>query len=254
MRPAAQGATVLLADRDPRTISALEAALRRHRLRPERVGERDDWFDVIRRVQPDVVVLSERLEGMTALDTLVALRRVSAVPVVMLIERGGSSSELLYFGLGADDVVELPASPQVVAARVLRILQRSTAEPHDPALRVGHLRVDPYRNAVLVDGAEIDVTPVEYRMLATLAGAAGRAFTRAELLDQALPESDALERSVDVHVWSLRHKLERAGAPGMLETVRGVGYRLVAAGDDDAGDRGADRSISGRIDRRDRER
>lgn len=209
-------------------------------------------LEAFHRVRPDVVVVSERLEGTTALDLLVAVRRASDVPVVVLLEGGGSSTELLYFGLGADDVVVLPAPAEVVAARVVRILQRSRSEPQDPAVRVGRLRVDPYRRAVLVDGVEVEVTPVEYRLLEALAGAAGRAFTRGELIGRAMPDSDALERSVDVHVWSLRRKLERAGVPGMLETVRSVGYRLVDPGDGPGGRRPP--VTSGRSDRRDRGR
>lgn len=226
MRRAVIGATVLLADRDPRFVTALEMALRRQRLHPERVGESERCVDAIHRVRPDAVVVSDRLEQTRALEVLRLIRGVSDVPVIVLLNRGGVVTELLHFGVGADDVVWLPASPRVVAARVARILRRATEGAERLTWRVGPLLVDHYQNSVSVNGRDLEVTPLEYRLLSALAGAPGRAFTRSELIGEAMPDSDALERSVDVHIWSLRRKLERAGAPSLLETVRGVGYRL----------------------------
>lgn len=223
-------ALVLLADRDPRFVEALEEALRRERLRPERVGEIDGAVALVRRLRPDAVVIGDGRDGVRAVDTLKAIRVASQVPVLVLLRSGGVVSEVLHFGLGADDVVRLPASPRVVAARTARLIRRSGPPGERATWSVGRLQIDRYQHCVLYEGRQVDVTPLEYRLLAALVGAPGRAFSRSELIEEAMPESDALERSVDVHIWSLRRKLERVGGFGLLETVRGVGYRLALPG------------------------
>lgn len=230
MERADPGTLVLLADRDLNFLVALEAALRRQRLRPERVGERDPCAAVIRRVRPDAVVLVDRNGCESPAAVLRAVRGWGETPVVVLLRAGGVAEELRYFRLGADDVVRLPVSPRVVAARVARLVRRSGTNGERTVWRLGPLEVDRYRNGVNVAGRELALTPVEYRLLVALAGAPGRAFSRAELIERAAPESDALERTVDVHMCSLRRKLAQAGAVGVLRTVRGVGYRLEASG------------------------
>ncbi len=217
---------VLLADRDPRFVTALEGALRRQHLHPERVGEGSACGAAIRRLRPDVVVVADRLPDVRSADVLRAVRALSDVPVVVLLRTGGVVNELLHFGLGADDVVWLPASPRVVAARAARLARRAAEGGERLTWRVGPLLIDRYQHIVCFDGRHVDVTPLEYRLLAALAGAPGRAFSRSELLGEAMPGSDALERSIDVHIWSLRRKLESVGGDALLETVRGVGYRL----------------------------
>ena len=148
------------------------------------------------------------------------------MPVLVLLRSGGVVTELLHFGLGADDVVWLPASPRVIAARVTRLARPASEDRERLTWKVGALLVDRYQHSIRFGGTPVDVTPMEYRLLAAMAGAPGRAFSRSELIGEAMPDSDALERAIDVHIWSLRRKLERAGAPEVVETVRGVGYRL----------------------------
>ncbi|MCL6528340.1 MAG: winged helix-turn-helix domain-containing protein, partial [Thermaceae bacterium] len=107
------------------------------------------------------------------------------------------------------------------------VLRRSGGgESARAILRCGPLEVDPEKVVARVNHERLDLTPTEFRLLETLAQAPGKAFSRAELLEAALPESNALERVVDVHLKNLRKKLEAAGASSLLETVRGVGYRL----------------------------
>lgn len=226
MERAGHGKLILLAERDPRFLVALEAALRRQRFRPERLGEGEACAAVVRRLLPDAVVLVERVVCEPPATALREIRAGWDVPVLVLGSAGGVREELRYFRLGADDVVWQPASPRVVAVRVARLLRRAAGAPEPRVWRLGPLEVDGYRHAVMVAGREVTVTPLEYRHLAVLAGAPGRVFSRAELIEGAAPESDALERTVDVHVCSLRRKLAYAGATGVLETVRGAGYRL----------------------------
>jgi two-component system response regulator AdeR len=131
--------------------------------------------------------------------------------------------------LGADDYVVKPYSVREVVARVKAVLRRARgAEPGDPpALRVGALELDEPRFRAALAGAPLALTLTEFRLLAVLAQAPGRVFTRLELLERAMPESDALERTVDSHLRNLRRKLAGAGGGAELQTVRGLGYRLV---------------------------
>jgi two-component system response regulator AdeR len=182
--------------------------------------------DAVRRLQPDAVVISDGLPDLSSTELLAAIRKHATVPVLVLLRSGGDVTELLHFGLGADDVVVLPASPRIIAARVGRLARPATEERERLTWRVGPLLVDRYQHSIRFEGRPVDVTPLEYRLLAALAGAPGRAFSRSELIGEAMPDSDALERAIDVHIWSLRRKLDRVGAPDVVQTVRGVGYRL----------------------------
>jgi two-component system response regulator AdeR len=145
----------------------------------------------------------------------------------LVTARSEDLDKLLGLELGADDYVTKPFSPREVVARVKAVLRR--ANPLESAvtvLRAGPLEIDIERVVARVGASRLELTPTEFRLLETLARTPGRAFTRQELLEAALPDSDALERVIDVHLKNLRKKLEAAGATGLLETVRGVGYRL----------------------------
>ena len=110
-------------------------------------------------------------------------------------------------------------------ARVKAVLRRVNPQTTN-VLRVGSLELDTQSVIVKIHGTRLEITPTEYRLLETLARSPARAFSRTELLEAALPESDALERVVDAHLKNLRRKLDDAGARDLLETVRGIGYRL----------------------------
>ena len=113
-------------------------------------------------------------------------------------------------------------------ARVKAVLRRTHAHEQvgETLVRVGALEVDPRSTTASIDGVALPLTATEFRLLYHMALSEGRTFSRAELLEAALPESDALERVVDVHLRNLRRKLSVRGAESLLQTVRGVGYRL----------------------------
>jgi two-component system response regulator AdeR len=131
--------------------------------------------------------------------------------------------------LGADDYVVKPFSPREVVARVKAVLRRSQHDEPRNLFRLGALELDTKQFLVAISGKRLDLTPTEFRLLECLIRDPGRAFTRAELIEVALPDSDALERVVDAHLKNLRRKLDAAGVGEMLETVRGIGYRLWVA-------------------------
>lgn len=223
--------TVLVVEDDLDIAEMVELYLRNEGYRTERAADGARALELWRAARPDLIVLDI---GLPKIDGLEVLRRVrestsdAHVPVIMLTARAEEIDELLGLGLGADDYVTKPFSPRALLARVKAVLRRSAGVPseEDRPIYVGALVVDAYRVQVTVRGEKVALTPTEFRLLHHLARTPGRAVTRAELAEEAMPESDALERAVDVHMKNVRHKLAEHGGDALIETVRGVGYRL----------------------------
>lgn len=220
-------ALVLVVEDEPEIAEILEGYLRRDGYRTERAGDGKSALNLYRAAKPDLILLDIQLPEMDGLEVLRRVRSDGNTPVIMVTARTEDLDKLLGLELGADDYISKPFSPREVVARVKAVLRRAApAEENKPLLRVGPLEVDLDRVIARIEHSRLELTPTEFRLLETLARVPGRAFSRMELLEAALPESDALERVVDVHLKNLRKKLENAGAPHLLETVRGVGYRL----------------------------
>lgn len=182
---------------------------------------------LFRAAQPDLVLLDVMLPELDGFQVLETLRRSSSVPVIMLTARDEEFDRLLGLGLGADDYVAKPFSFREVVARVQAVLRRVNPQEQEPQpLRVGRLSVDIVRGSATYDGEDLRLTATEFRILSSLAAAPGRLFSRAELIDRALPENDLLERSLDSHLKNLRKKLSGAGARDLLVTIRGMGFKL----------------------------
>lgn len=183
-------------------------------------------------LRPDLVVLDIKLPGQDGYEVLAALRRRGDTPVIMVTALAEDLDKLQALRIGADDYVVKPFNPLEVVARARAVLRRTLGRRPDQLLRLGPLTVDPGAHRATIEGGTrptvLDLTPTEFRILAHMAQSPGRAFTRADLVDACLPEAAALDRTVDSHVSNLRRKLAAAGAVGMLESVRGIGYRLDA--------------------------
>jgi DNA-binding response OmpR family regulator len=177
---------------------------------------------------PDAVVLDLGLPDLPGERLLTMIRAVSDVPVVVATARDDEGLVVRLLDAGADDYVVKPFDPSQLEARVRAVLRRSgppAAEPA-PVYRVGGLTVDPTRHVAEVDGRVLDLTPLEFDLLAYLAANPTRVVTRRELLRQVWQRTDSA-RTVDVHISWLRRKLgESADQPRFLHTVRGVGLRL----------------------------
>ena len=178
---------------------------------------------------PDLVLLDLLLPGMDGFDVFRALRRHSAVPVIMLTAKVGESDRVAGLELGADDYVTKPFYLRELVARVKLVLRRAEGgQAEEDVVRAGDLVIDRGRHAVSVAGRPVELTPREFALLECLARHAGRALTREVLLEQAWGESEYIDpRTVDVHVRWLRRKIEEdPAAPKRVVTVRGIGYRL----------------------------
>jgi two-component system phosphate regulon response regulator PhoB len=157
--------------------------------------------------------------------------RTRHVPVVMLTAKGAEVDRVVGFEIGADDYVTKPFSVRELVLRLKAVLRRAAPgrSVERPPEAVGPIRVDVDSHRAFVDGAEIQLTPLEFRLLTTLMARLGRVQSREQLLEDVWQMSSEVEtRTVDTHVKRLREKL--GSGRDLLETVRGVGYRLVEPG------------------------
>jgi DNA-binding response OmpR family regulator len=169
----------------------------------------------------DIVLLDLGLPDGDGLEVLRELRRVSDVPVIIASARGDETDRVVGLELGADDYVVKPFSVRELAARVRAVARRRRSEP---ALEGGRIRVDRTKHVATLDGEVLDLTAKEFDLLAVLAEEPGRAVPRQELFSRVWdPVWIGTGKTLDVHIASLRKKL---GDPELIETVRGVGYRL----------------------------
>lgn len=191
-----------------------------------------DGRDGLRQAQlkrPDLVVLDLMLPGLGGLEVCRELRadaRTRDVPIIMVTAKTEETDEIVGLAVGADDYVTKPYRIKVVIQRIKKELRRRELTPGDQAqIESQGVAIDRVRHRALCQGEELDLTPTEFRLLEVLLRQTGRAFSRHELMDAAIGEDAmVLERTIDVHVKSLRRKLGAAG--DLIETVRGVGYRF----------------------------
>ncbi len=177
---------------------------------------------------PDLILLDIMLPGLSGTEVLRELRageRTRDIPVIILTARSEETDQVVGFSLGADDYVTKPFSPRVLMQRIKALQRRREggSEVVDVIEYLG-VRIDRVRHRAYAGDSELDLTPTEFRLLECLLRQPGRAFSRHQLMDAAIGEGAiVLERTIDVHVKTLRKKL---GSADLIETVRGVGYRF----------------------------
>ncbi|HUZ77189.1 MAG TPA: response regulator transcription factor [Chloroflexota bacterium] len=187
-----------------------------------------EGLTAVRVERPDIILLDVTMPEMDGNQLLAELRRESSVPVIMLTARVEETDKVIGLELGADDYVTKPFSLRELKARVQAVLRRSIRQETPDVLHAGSVTVDRSTHSVDVAGRQVDLTPSEFELLAALAAAPGRVFTRQDLLNR-LAHYDGSERTVDVHIRNLRSKIESdPTAPRYIETLFGVGYRLRA--------------------------
>jgi two-component system phosphate regulon response regulator PhoB len=195
-----------------------------------------DGVEGLRKAQtllPDLSLLDLKLPGMGGLDVCRELRsgdKTRQIPIIMITARAEETDQVEGFAKGADDYVTKPFSNKVLLQRVKALLRRSeTAKDASDVTEHMGVKLDRMRHQVTANDRRLDLTPTEFRLLECLIRQPGRAFTRHQLMDAAIGEgSIVLERTIDVHIKTLRKKLgEIKGMdPDVIETVRGVGYRF----------------------------
>ena len=181
------------------------------------------------------VILDVMMPGMDGFEVLKAIRKVSAVPVLMLTSRGDETDRIVGLEVGADDYLPKTFSMRELLARLRAVTRRAAMAPvagdegPEPEAVVGPLRVNPNTRVALLDDQPLVLTPVEFEILHSLAKARGRVKSREQLLDEIRDrEWEVFDRSVDVHIAALRKKLgDDAKNPRFIRTLRSAGYMLI---------------------------
>ena len=227
--------TILLVDDDEAVRKVLSFPLERDGYE---VIQAVDGEDALRRFDErpvDLVVLDIMLPKLDGLEVCKQLRARSSVPIIMLTARDDELDKVLGLELGADDYVTKPFSIREFRSRTRALLRRARAPRHEPDAGVGDqlisvdgLVIDLPRRSVEVDGRSVQLTYVEFELLARLAARPGRVFSRRMLLEALWGSAEFRDpRTIDVHVRHLREKLERDSRnPEFILTVRSVGYRF----------------------------
>lgn len=198
-----------------------------------------DGAEGLRKAQamlPDVILLDVMLPGLDGLKVCQQLRvgeRTRTIPVIMITAKSEENDQIEGYAMGADDYVTKPFSNKILLQKVKALLRRNQ-DPADSGDVIEHLgvKLDRIRHKVTYEGEPVELTPTEFKLLECLIRQPGRAFTRHQLMDAAIGEGAVvLERTIDVHVKTLRKKLIDAGGEEgeLIETVRGVGYRFKEA-------------------------
>ena len=189
---------------------------------------------MLRRERPDLLLLDLMLPGRDGWEITRLVRSDAALahtPIIMLTARVDDTDKIVGLEMGADDYVTKPYNPREVVARVRARLRSQEAVPA-ATLQAGDLHMDLARREVRVDGHLVELTPTEFTLLRVLLEQAGYVFTRSELISKGLgSDYEGLERTLDSHIRNLRQKIEPdPRQPTYIQTVYGVGYRLVAEG------------------------
>ena len=227
-------ATILVVDDERDLASLLDFNLRQAGFETLLASTGAEALAQARRRVPDMVLLDLMLPDLPGTEVCRQLKadaRTRHVPVVMLTAKGDELDRVVGFELGADDYVVKPFSVRELVLRVQAVLRRAAGPaPERPPEAVGPIRVDVEAHRCWVAGAEVELTPIEFKLLGTFMTRLGRVQSRDRLLEDVWEMSGELEtRTVDTHVKRLREKL--GPARDLLETVRGVGYRLVDPSD-----------------------
>jgi DNA-binding response OmpR family regulator len=225
-------ATVLLVDDDRKIRELLRLYVERDGHRTLEAADGEAAVATALRARPDLVVLDVMLPGLDGFEVAHRIRVASDVPVLMLTARSGDSDKVVGLDVGADDYVVKPFSPRELMARIRALLRRRRldAQHDEPILSADGLEVDPNAVEVRLDGAPLDVTPFEFRLLLGLMRRPGRVFSRDDLIDAIYGDDDPgiIDRTIDVHLGRLRRKLgDHASDPRFIGTVRTVGYKFL---------------------------
>jgi len=221
---------ILVVDDEPMVREVVVAYLEREGFLVAEAADGATALKLIHEARPDLVILDVMLPEIDGFSVLTEVRKSGEIPVILLTARTEEPDRVLGLELGADDYVVKPFSPRELVARVRSVLRRS-APPTRPAetLDFGELRIDEQARAVTLDGAEVEMTPKEFDLLAFLARSPRQVFSRGQLLEQVWDSSSDWQdpSTVTVHVRRLRRKVETDPEnPRWISTVWGVGYRF----------------------------
>jgi DNA-binding response OmpR family regulator len=223
--------TILVVDDEPEIVRLVRDYLENAGFDVIAAADGTEALRAAHQHRPDLVILDLNLPSVDGLDVARALRRDDEMPIIMLTARTHEVDRVAGLELGADDYVSKPFSPRELVARVRAVLRRfDNVQSAQPVVSVGEsIVLDVPRMEASVDGRKVELTATEFQLLAHMARQPGRVFTRAQLLDAVHGVAvESYERAIDAHVKNIRRKIEvDPRSPRHLQTVFGVGYRLV---------------------------
>ncbi|HYK88278.1 MAG TPA: response regulator transcription factor [Acidobacteriota bacterium] len=221
--------TILVIDDERDLIELVQYILAREGFQVIAAADGEAGLELASRETPDLVLVDLMLPGIDGLEVCQRLRkgeRTSNIPLIMLTAKSAESDRIVGLELGADDYVTKPFSPRELAARIKAVLRRSVKQkPESELLRRGSLSIDVARHEVTCADEPIILTATEFRLLHFIAARPGHVFSRDDIIDSVIGRDVTVRnRTIDVHVLSLRRKLGRCGY--WIETVRGFGYKF----------------------------
>ncbi|TXF13777.1 phosphate regulon transcriptional regulator PhoB [Pelomicrobium methylotrophicum] len=223
-------ATVLVVEDEPGIQELIAYNLKQAGHLPLRARSAEEAMQIVKNALPDLVLLDWMLPGASGIELARRLRadeRTKAIPIIMLTARTEERDKVSALDTGADDYITKPFSPREMIARIRAVLRRRAPQMTDDTVTIGGLTLDPATRRVSGDGIPINLGPTEFRLLHYLMTHPERVHSRAQLLDRVWGDHVFVEeRTVDVHIRRLRKALEPAGKAGLIQTVRGTGYRL----------------------------
>ncbi len=223
--------SILLIDDEPAVADVAVFALREAGFEVQVAGTLAEGKGLLEKRSVDLLILDLGLPDGDGLEFCQELRRTSRLPVLMLTCRDAEIDRVLGLEIGADDYMVKPFSPRELAARVRSILRRTeggSLAGEEDSVELGRLTIDRAEHRVLLDGAEIHLTPTEFEVLLALASSPSRVFPRAQLIERAYSDATYLsDRAIDSHIKGIRKKFQRVDPQAdPIETVHGVGYRV----------------------------
>lgn len=221
--------TIMVVDDEERLVSVLEAYLEQAGFRVVKAYNGREAIFQARQEKPDLIVLDVMMPEMDGYEFMRVHRKERGTPIILLTARVEEEDQVIGLELGADDYVTKPFRPRELLARIRALLRRvGETAPKAEVLRCGDITLDREAHVVTVGGEQVDLTPSEFDLLATLMSSPGRAFSRLELLDRVQGTThEGYARTIDVHIKNLRAKIEPdPGSPRFIQTVYGIGYRL----------------------------
>jgi two-component system phosphate regulon response regulator PhoB len=225
-------ATILVVEDEPAIQELISYSLRQAKHTVSSTKNAEEAMKIINEALPDLVLLDWMLPGMSGADFARMLRRAARtkdIPIIMLTARADESDKVSGLESGADDYITKPFSPRELLARIKAVLRRRAPEAADDVVEIGGLRLDSATHRVTANEIEVVLGPTEFRLLHYLMTHSERVHSRSQLLDQVWGDHVFVEdRTVDVHIRRLRKALENVDKDGLVQTVRGSGYRLSA--------------------------
>lgn len=223
-------AKILVVEDEPAIQELLEFNVKQAGFQVMRAEDADSAWRQIRSTKPDMILLDWMLPNTSGVVLAKQLRADAAtrdIPIIMLTARGDERDKVLGLESGADDYMTKPFSPRELMARIRAVLRRHIPQMSDETVSMGGLELSPASHRVTAKGAVLELGPTEFRLLHFFMTHAERVYSRTQLLDQVWGTQVFVEeRTVDVHIRRLRAVLEPLGMDGLVQTVRGSGYRF----------------------------